>query len=57
MKEETKVELLKIAAQLAVTSIQYQAGFGKSLPTNPKDIKEAFEKSVALAKEQFESLS
>lgn len=54
MKEETKTELLKIAADLTVAAIQHQAGFGKALQN--KDIKDAFQKSVVLVAEQFDSL-
>lgn len=54
MKEETKIEVLKIAAQLAVGAVQHKAKFDKTVQC--LDIKEIFEMSVALVNDQYETL-
>jgi len=54
MKDDVKIELLKISAQLAVATVQNKAAFGPIMQcVNTKD---TFEKCVSLVKEQYVAL-
>jgi len=57
MKDEIKIELMKIAAQLTVATVQNKnAVIGQPSSGIYTDVKEIFTQALALVKDQFQGL-